>query len=649
MKKTTIIFLLLASIFSLTGNRAAAKNTQQLRDSIFRLAASQPNDTLRSKFLRNAFQQYIGEDAAVEYLDSAFALSLRRQLHEEELWTLFDYCRHYQYCADIQSMEQYFFRLKDACYRYKDYKLYFTIWLAMLEARCALGDTEYAIIQAQKMQEEAIRLKYKTGVFVSYLAQAQAFDFAGRNHEAIAAYQQALTENPDANDNALLNIHSNLAELYKKEKQYPQALFHLQKQLDIMERIAAESTQSEIYRSALLGIEISFSQIYMESGDAENLRTHLKKAKEYYDENTYYNNYIDYHALRGAYYRLTKDWKKCFHEFDLALAACRGKSPFHENSILKMKAKALMEAGDYKNAALLYRTSVIRGDSLNENMMQRHEEAHQANYEIRKALLEKEKLDRQYLSIQVGAAGIILAALLLVIINAAFVRRHLRRSAEKHRQALEIEKAADKMKERFLHNITYEIRIPLNTVVGFSEVLSTEQGLTEEEIQEYSVTIKHNSTRLLAMINNILDLSRLEAGMMRFNVQTCDAVELCREVKMMIELQTPGAVKLKFNTMLENINIQADSSWFLRLLASLLSAPKENTKEAPQVEYTLNKAGQYLNIVIKGSPLYNGWDDEQEQRILHDINRLYIETFKGTYQVLGKEGDKLISITYPIC
>lgn len=50
--------------------------------------------------------------------------------------------------------------------------------------------------------------------------------------------------------------------------------------------------------------------------------------------------------------------------------------------------------------------------------------------------------------------------------------------------------AADKMKERFLHNITYEIRIPLNTVVGFSELLSSENDLTDEEIEEYSIAVK---------------------------------------------------------------------------------------------------------------------------------------------------------------
>ena len=204
------------------------------------------------------------------------------------------------------------------------------------------------------------------------------------------------------------------------------------------------------------------------------------------------------------------------------------------------------------------------------------------------------------------------------------------------------------MKERFLHNITFEIRIPLNSVVGFSELLSSESDLQESEIEEYSLAIKKNSIKLLALINNILDLSRLEAGMMRFNVQECDIVQLCKEAKMMINMQFPQIVELNFQTSLEELIIQADSKWFLKLLTTLFSVPGDYTGEERKVEYILSKAGKYLTVIVKGSPLYQCWEDEQEQRILHDINRLYVETFKGSYRVLGKENEKIVDITYPI-
>lgn len=647
MKKAILIFLFMMGIFSQTKANSPASTEEQFRDSIFQVVNSKTNDTLRSKILRGAFQQYIGQKAALEYLDSALVLSKRKRIHEEELYTLFDYCRHYEYRGEASEMEQYFLKLKEAAYRYKDYSLYYTIWLGVLQIRCAQGDTEYAIMQAKEMQKEAIRIKYESGVFVSLIALAQALDFAEQYDEAIANYKQALIVNPNANNYSLLLIHQNLGGIYLAQKKYTEALSELKQQQEVLDKMLGEDPQAmNTLKSIFLETEISFGRVYAKTEDKTKLKLHLTKAEKYYDKESFFSYYIDYHALWGVYYKLTAEWEKSFHEFDLAISACQGAEPFHENSILKMKAEAMMEAGLHEEAANIYKTAVLKGDSLNQDMLQRHEEVYQANYKIQKALLDKELMTKQYRWIYVGASAIILILLLLAIMRAFRIHLQLRRSEEETRQALKTIEAADKMKEYFLQNITYEIRIPLNTVVGFSELLSAEQDLSEEEIQEYSAAIKNNSEKLLALINNILDLSRLEAGMMRFNVQECDAVQLCQEVKMMVNMQTT-MVNPHFHTELEALSIQADSRWFLKLLSSLLSVPRLYTGEVCQVEYALTQEDQYLKITVKGSPLYQIWEDEQEQRILHDINRLYLEAFKGSYQI--SEGEqKVVTITYPL-
>lgn len=634
-------------IFSQTKANSPASTEEQFRDSIFQVVNFETNDTLRSKILRGAFQQYIGQKAALEYLDSALVLSKRKRIHEEELYTLLDYCRHYEYRGEASEMEQYFLKLKEAAYRYKDYSLYYTIWLGVLQIRCAQGDTEYAIMQAKEMQKEAIRIKYESGVFVSLIALAQALDFAEQYDEAIANYKQALIVNPNANNYSLLLIHQNLGGIYLAQKKYTEALSELKQQQEVLDKMLGEDPQAmNTLKSIFLETEISFGRVYAKTEDKTKLKLHLTKAEKYYDKESFFSYYIDYHALWGVYYKLTAEWEKSFHEFDLAISACQGAEPFHENSILKMKAEAMMEAGLHEEAANIYKTAVLKGDSLNQDMLQRHEEVYQANYKIQKALLDKELMTKQYRWIYVGASAIILILLLLAIMRAFRIHLQLRRSEKETRQALKTIEAADKMKEYFLQNITYEIRIPLNTVVGFSELLSAEQDLSEEEIQEYSAAIKNNSEKLLALINNILDLSRLEAGMMRFNVQECDAVQLCQEVKMMVNMQTT-MVNPHFHTELEALSIQADSRWFLKLLSSLLSVPRLYTGEVCQVEYALTQEDQYLKITVKGSPLYQIWEDEQEQRILHDINRLYLEAFKGSYQI--SEGEqKVVTITYPL-
>ena len=74
--------------------------------------------------------------------------------------------------------------------------------------------------------------------------------------------------------------------------------------------------------------------------------------------------------------------------------------------------------------------------------------------------------------------------------------------------------------------MSHEIRTPLNSIVGFSDVLAVE-GSTEEERQSYFQIIKTNSDLLLRLINDILDLSRLEANRVTLTWEECDIVLLC--------------------------------------------------------------------------------------------------------------------------
>ena len=88
---------------------------------------------------------------------------------------------------------------------------------------------------------------------------------------------------------------------------------------------------------------------------------------------------------------------------------------------------------------------------------------------------------------------------------------------------------SNRLKSAFLANMSHEIRTPLNSIVGFSDVLAV-GGNTEEEQQTYYQIIKTNSDLLLRLINDILDLSRLEANRVTLTWEECDVVQLCRQV-----------------------------------------------------------------------------------------------------------------------
>lgn len=79
MKKTTFILLFVVGILFQIKAESPTSVSKQFRDSIFQSINSETNDTLRSKILRGVFQQYIGQETALEYLDSALALSKRKR------------------------------------------------------------------------------------------------------------------------------------------------------------------------------------------------------------------------------------------------------------------------------------------------------------------------------------------------------------------------------------------------------------------------------------------------------------------------------------------------------------------------------------------------------------------------------------------
>ncbi len=103
------------------------------------------------------------------------------------------------------------------------------------------------------------------------------------------------------------------------------------------------------------------------------------------------------------------------------------------------------------------------------------------------------------------------------------------------RQAKERAEAADRTKSAFLANMSHEIRTPLNAILGFADVLtSPEFEVSEEERREFLLTIRSSGKHLLNLINDVLDLSKIEAGELRIEKTDCSPHELiCDVVSMM--------------------------------------------------------------------------------------------------------------------
>jgi signal transduction histidine kinase len=180
-------------------------------------------------------------------------------------------------------------------------------------------------------------------------------------------------------------------------------------------------------------------------------------------------------------------------------------------------------------------------------------------------------------------------AVLLVLLGGLFVSLYFYYHTKKLKDELEVSEGAlreakeraeesSRLKSAFLANMSHEIRTPLNAIVGFSDVLSA-GGASEEEQRGYFEIIKTNSDLLLRLINDILDVSRLEADRVSLSLESCNVVQICQQVVASVAQARRSTNQFLFDCNREAVEMRTDVQRLQQVVINLLSNADKFTKE----------------------------------------------------------------------
>jgi len=194
--------------------------------------------------------------------------------------------------------------------------------------------------------------------------------------------------------------------------------------------------------------------------------------------------------------------------------------------------------------------------------------------------------------------------IILLAIEDITERREIEKGLEKTHKELEelaVElKRTTRAKSEFLANMSHELRTPLNSINGFSEILYDETfGSLNEKQKKYIEYVLTSGKHLLLLINQILDMSKVEAGKMKLTLSSLPMKSLLNDISLLIaDMVSKKKIEMLLEIAEDLPNIEADELKIKEVLYNLLSNAVKFTPEGGKIGMRAQKADSGIEIVV---------------------------------------------------
>lgn len=480
---------------------------------------------------------------------------------------------------------------------------------------------EMAMSEAMELYHLASEIEHKFGLVRCSESLGLIYQRIRKDNEAVLFFQEALDQMKEVRDfpNRLetqIRLTSYQAESSVRTEKYALTEKILERYKALIEEQDALNRKEGEY----LAIEREYwllyclyTHFYLSLGDLGRAKESLDKASAYEGNELVEGDYVVnmYLAIKARYYKQAGNIPLALQCIDQVLATER----LPED--IQFKAEILKEQGQLEEVVGLY-------DELYKTMLRKRNTAflRQVNqlrtlHELHEKELRESELKetgqriarKQDLLILILFVSSVLLILLYVLYS---YYRHLRSlknelQCEKDlllesRQRLikEKEKAeeASRMKSAFLANMSHEIRTPLNAIVGFSGLL-VDPSTAPSERKEYSTIIHNNTDLMLNLVNDVLDLSRMETGDLYFDMKPHALIECCQMALESVRHRVPDGVELTFTPDPLPIVVCVDNLRLQQLLTNLLiNATKFTERGEINLSFRLEPNRRMVRIAV---------------------------------------------------
>jgi signal transduction histidine kinase/ActR/RegA family two-component response regulator len=194
-------------------------------------------------------------------------------------------------------------------------------------------------------------------------------------------------------------------------------------------------------------------------------------------------------------------------------------------------------------------------------------------------------------------------------------------------------KRANSLKSEFLANMSHELRTPLNAIIGFSELLlEPEFGLLSEDQRSHVGDILSSGRHLLELINDILDLSKIEAGKMSLSVESFDLAPAVEEATALLRVEAARkTIDMTSEVDADTTEVRADRSKIKQIMYNLLSNAVKFTHPGGKVALRASRSEDFVRIEVTDTGI--GIGEEDQERIFQAFTQVdgsYARKYQGT-------------------